>query len=239
MNKEFFEAVALMEKEKGIQAIMDEYGCTREEAIEIMNEEIQNSRKPVRSSNEFNNEVATGELVIVNSVANKQSKKDKFEYVVVYSEVFGGTSEAAYYEGTYYVENEDGKETKKTAKDGKITLKANEKAIIKGIPSATKVAVQQENLKEGYSIEAIDATENFDSDEEKGLAVGNIVKDAKNEDANEIVFSIESEKKQENVDPKELDESPKTSDSMTLAVMIIAALSFMGATIVFIKRKNA
>lgn len=37
-------------KEKGIQAIMDEYGCTREEAIEIMNEEIQNSRKPVKSS---------------------------------------------------------------------------------------------------------------------------------------------------------------------------------------------
>jgi hypothetical protein len=37
-------------KEKGIQAIMDEYGCTREEAIEIMNEEIQNSRKLVKSS---------------------------------------------------------------------------------------------------------------------------------------------------------------------------------------------
>jgi len=36
-------------KEKGIQAIMDEYGCTREEAIEIMNEEIQSSRKAVKS----------------------------------------------------------------------------------------------------------------------------------------------------------------------------------------------
>lgn len=44
-------------KEKGIQAIMDEYGCTREEAIEIMNEEIQNSRKPVKSSyNPWNGE---------------------------------------------------------------------------------------------------------------------------------------------------------------------------------------
>lgn len=37
-------------RERGIQAIMDEYGCTREEAIEIMNEEIQNSRKPIKSS---------------------------------------------------------------------------------------------------------------------------------------------------------------------------------------------
>ncbi len=44
-------------KEKGIQAIMDEYGCTREEAIEIMNEDIQSSRKPVKSSyNPWNGE---------------------------------------------------------------------------------------------------------------------------------------------------------------------------------------
>lgn len=44
-------------RERGIQAIMDEYGCTREEAIEIMNEEIQNSRKPVKSSyNPWNGE---------------------------------------------------------------------------------------------------------------------------------------------------------------------------------------
>ena len=54
-------------KEKGIQAIMDEYGCTREEAIEIMNEEIQNSRKPVKSSNELNNEVADLQIDMTNT----------------------------------------------------------------------------------------------------------------------------------------------------------------------------
>jgi hypothetical protein len=54
-------------KEKGIQAIMDEYGCTREEAIEIMNEEIQNSRKLVKSSNELNNEVADLQIDMTNT----------------------------------------------------------------------------------------------------------------------------------------------------------------------------
>ena len=37
-------------RERGIQAIMDEYGCTREEAIEIMNEDIQSSRRTIKSS---------------------------------------------------------------------------------------------------------------------------------------------------------------------------------------------
>jgi hypothetical protein len=54
-------------KEKGIQAIMDEYGCTREEAIEIMNEEIQNSRKPVKSSNGLGNEVSDLQIDMTNT----------------------------------------------------------------------------------------------------------------------------------------------------------------------------
>lgn len=41
---------AMPGKEKGIQAIMDEYGCTREEAEEIMNEQIDSGRKPVKSA---------------------------------------------------------------------------------------------------------------------------------------------------------------------------------------------
>lgn len=41
---------AMPGKEKGIQAIMDEYGCSREEAEEIMNEQIDSGRKPVKSS---------------------------------------------------------------------------------------------------------------------------------------------------------------------------------------------
>lgn len=40
---------AMPGREKYIQAVMDEYGCTREEAEEIIADEIANSRKPVKS----------------------------------------------------------------------------------------------------------------------------------------------------------------------------------------------
>lgn len=41
---------AMPGKEKGIRAIMDEYGCSWEEAEEIMNEEIESSKKPIKQS---------------------------------------------------------------------------------------------------------------------------------------------------------------------------------------------
>jgi hypothetical protein len=41
---------AMPGREKSIRAIMDEYGCSWEEAEEIMNEEIASSKKPVKSS---------------------------------------------------------------------------------------------------------------------------------------------------------------------------------------------
>ena len=37
-------------KEKSIQAIMDEYGCTRKEAEEMLSEDIQSSRRTIKSS---------------------------------------------------------------------------------------------------------------------------------------------------------------------------------------------
>lgn len=37
-------------QERAIQAIMDEYGCTREEAIDIMNGEVTSSCEPIKSS---------------------------------------------------------------------------------------------------------------------------------------------------------------------------------------------
>ncbi len=184
--------------------------------------------------NEFKNEVATGELVIVNAVETEVNKDDKFEYVVVYSNVFGGDSAAAYYEGKYTVENEDGKKTEKTAKDGKITLEANEKAIIKGIPAATKMAVSQQAMDEEYYVEAIDTTSNFESDEKKGIAVGNIVKEAK-ESANEIIFAINTE-----ADPDSLDDSPATGDraQMCIIINIIAILGALGVVAVYVYNKK-
>ena len=40
---------AMPGREKYIQAVMEEYGCTREEAEEIIAEDIQSGRKPVKS----------------------------------------------------------------------------------------------------------------------------------------------------------------------------------------------
>ena len=183
--------------------------------------------------NEFTNEIATGDLEIVNAVTTEVKKDDKFEYVVVYSSVFGGDSEAKYYEGTYIVEDEEGKETKKTAKDGKIVLEANETAKIKGIPAATKVAVQQQEMDKVYFVDAIDTTENFESDEEKGLAVGTIDKEAE-DNTNEIIFAIDTE-----ANPEDFDDTPDTGDGMTIMFIIAALLSMVGMSFVVIKNKNA
>ena len=179
----------------------------------------------------FKNEVATATLEIVNSVGTKISDKDEFKYVVVYSEVFGGKSEAKYYEGKYTVEDKDGKTEQRETKDGSIVLKANEKAYIKGIPTATKVAVQQSEMKEAYYIEAINATENFKKDDKKAVAVGQIKKGS-----NEVVFAIDTDE-----DGESLDDSPKTADNAKVlfwVINIIAALGVLGVTTLVIYRKR-
>ncbi len=61
-------------QERGIQAIMDEYGCTREEAIEIMNEEIQSSRKAVRSS-KYDNE-NWYKIDVLNQILDEMTKDE-------------------------------------------------------------------------------------------------------------------------------------------------------------------
>ena len=214
---------------KGKTTVVSDKRATTEDSLVFRNK--NNTKTPFLLA-EYKNQVATGDLVIVNSVEGKANKKDNFEYTVVYSEVFGGDSEAAYYEGDYTVKDENGKTTKKTAKDGKIVLKANETAIIKDIPASTKMAVQAQSIKEAYSVETIDATKNFKSDEEKGLAVGNIVKD-NDEKENEVIFAISV------TDPSALDDTPATSDMITWTLTIMAALSLIGVVVVGIKRKKA
>ena len=171
----------------------------------------------------YTNSVATGELVINNTVNTVVNKNDKFEYSVVYSEVFGGQSKAAYYNGEYTIEKENGKTVTKVAKDGKIVLAANEKAIIKGIPVQTKMAVQQQSLNKVYFVETIDTTDNFKSDEDKALAVGSIVKSNGDTDTNEVIFAINTE-----ADPNSLDDTPATSDSATILFYIMNIIAVVG-----------
>lgn len=179
----------------------------------------------------FENEIATGTLKIKNSIKGATNSKDEFEYTVVYSNVFGGASEAVYYEGAYTVVGEKGNTETKTAVGGKIVLKANETAEINGIPTTTKVAVQQSKLGKLYTLDAINVSQNFQVDNNEALAVGNV-----NKTSNEIVFAINS------ANANELDKTPKTGDSSAMAfwmINAIAAVGVLGITGIIIYRRKS
>lgn len=82
---------AMPGREKSIRAIMDEYGCSWEEAEEIMNEGIESSKKPIKSSfsESFDNDVLF--LVVdingLSSYAGAESEFTKGE-ILTYDELF-------------------------------------------------------------------------------------------------------------------------------------------------------
>ncbi len=186
----------------------------------------------------FENQVAIGDLEIINSVIGKADKNDKFEYVVVYSNVFGGDSQATYYEGEYTVEDTKGNKTTKTAVEGKVILKANEKVIIEGIPTNSKVAVQQVSLKDDYKLDTIDSTENFEVNKDEVIVSGNIKKNN-----NEIIFAMNSsvQETKANTNTNKFDNTPKTGDSSDLSfwmINAIAAIGVIGIIVIIIYRKK-
>lgn len=181
------------------------------------------------------NQVATGKLEIVNSVSSIKNENDEFEYIVTYCNVFGKESEAKFYSGEYTLEKADGKKETKTTADGKIVLKANEKVIIEGIPTCTKVGVQNTNRLEAYKLEGIDKTANFTADEKEALAVGEITK--KN---NEVIFALKAEGGKK-VDPKAMDKTPSTGDTFNslYVILIMAAAAIMATSVTIVIRKKA
>ena len=186
----------------------------------------------------FENQIAVGDLEITNSVIGDADKDEKFEYVLAFSNVFGGDSEANYYEGEYVVEDTNGKQTTKSAVEGKIILKKNQKAIIKGIPTNTKVAVQQSNLDEEYKLDTIDTTENLEVNQEKSFVSGNIKKNT-----NEIIFAVNTTIDEEKADSKtdDVDKSPETGDSSEILfwmINAIAAIGVLGITGIIIYRRK-
>lgn len=205
---------------------------------------------------QFVNEVATGKFEITNSVSSIVSENDEFQYAVSYCDVFGVTSEAKFYNGEYTVVNAKGEKTTKTTTDGKIVLKANEKAVIEGIPAGTRVAVQNDRMDAAYKVEAIDKTSNMTADIDKLLAQGTISK--KN---NEVIFAIKAEggtpvdeykgednEKQEEVvvveektDKNGLDKTPKTGDEFNLIYLLglMAASLVLGTGTVIAIRKRS
>jgi len=92
-------------------------------------------------------------------------------------------------------------------------------------------------MKELYNVETIDTTNNFESDDEKGLAVGSIVKEA-DEATNEVIFAIDTE-----ADPDALDDSPATADRTQIYLLIniiaIAGVIAVLASYVYNKKKTS
>ena len=207
---------------------------------------------------QYVNEVATGKLELTNSVSSIITENDEFQYSVSYCDVFGVTSEAKFYSGEYTVIDTKGTKTKKTTTDGKIVLKANEKAEIEGIPAGTRVAVQNDKMDAAYSIEAIDSTSNIEVQEDKALAQGTI-----NKKNNEVIFALAAQggvkpeegvyqggdnnstkdkqtKETKKLDPNALDESPKTGDESLFLIAIMAAvLALATGTTLVIRKKVA
>ena len=184
----------------------------------------------------FENQIATGDLEITSSVIGKADKKDKFEYVVVYSNVFGGDSEATYYGGEYTVVDTKGNKTKKTAVEGKVILKANERVIIEGIPTNTKVAVQQVRVDDEYKMDTIDTTDNFEVNKDEAVVSGTIKKNS-----NEIIFAMNSSIEETKANADKYDNTPSTGDSSKLLfwmINVIAAVGVIGITIIVIYRKK-
>ena len=68
---------AMQGQEKGIQAIMDEYGCTREEAIEIMNGEVTSGCHG-ESKKKTNEEIKSSDEILSGFDKNKDSLSKVF-----------------------------------------------------------------------------------------------------------------------------------------------------------------
>ncbi len=125
------------------------------------------------------NKVRIGDIAISKKVnGDLVDKKDEFTFKVTLSNVFGGGSDSTAYEGKYTVGKEE-----KTAKNGIITLKAGEKAVISGVPVLTDYKIKEilpEDTK--YQIAGIEK-ENSSYVSEDGVVVQGTVIEGKNTNA--------------------------------------------------------
>lgn len=132
------------------------------------------------------NDVLVGDLVFRKELVDaKEYDGEEFEFKVIFSNVFGGPSKAATYEGAYSVIDGDSV-TEKTTKDGIIKLKAGQAVRIQGVPVETKYEIKE--LTKGgsyYSFESISkyGTDNYEYKDQ--TATGIISKEA---NSNEFTF---------------------------------------------------
>lgn len=93
----------------------------------------------------FTNTVKTGSLTISKKLEGNADDDSKYSYTynVSFSKIFGSDSTTTLYSGKYLLIDAEGKETSKTADNGKIVLHPNETAKILGIPVGTSYKIQE------------------------------------------------------------------------------------------------
>ena len=106
-------------------------------------------------------------------------------FIVKFAKIYGGKSKEAVYRGSYIVKTSAGKNATRTTKDGKITLKAGERATIEGVPALTKYLVYQNKIN-GFETEKVGRLNGTEYKNDQNVATGGIV--AGVDKANAYVF---------------------------------------------------
>lgn len=131
------------------------------------------------------NKVRIGDIEISKKLkGDPVNEKDEFTFKLTLSNIFGGGSGSEAYEGKYIVDGDE-----KTAKDGIITLKAGQKAVISGIPVLTEYKMKEilpEDSK--YQIAGIEK-ENSNYISEDGVVVQGTVTEGK--ETNAFIYTNE------------------------------------------------
>lgn len=147
----------------------------------------------------YTNKPQVGKFMLACSVTDKYKKartdyKNKeFKYVVSYAKVFGGQSKEVNYVGKYIVYKEDDTNVERETKDGVISLKPGEKALIVDIPVRTDVMVKAQQDVDSV-INQIRSTNQFTTDKNSMSAKGTI---NINSNIVEFINGVKEEKEKE------------------------------------------
>lgn len=144
---------------------------------------------PAKVQIDYVQEPKTGGIAVMKLLEDGLETTDLFEFTVYLSDIFDGGSEEATYNLTYDVYNFNGESSTiarkgAIAKDGVISLKANQFAIINGIPEGTNYRIV-ENEKVGYAVADLDVSKNLNNDTgvigdvATGTVTGTVVADPK------------------------------------------------------------
>ncbi len=144
---------------------------------------------PAKVQVDYIQEPKTGGIAIMKMLDEDLEATDVFDFTLYLSDIFGVESAATTYDVSYDVYNFNGESSTIARKGaiatgGVISLKANQFAIINGIPEGTNYRIV-ENEKVGYAVAGLDVSTNLNNDTgvkgdvATGIVTGTVVADPK------------------------------------------------------------